>query len=97
MNMFDGWLGLEGPEVQEPTDDLAQWLDDVTTAFLAARTLADTLVWLKDMKGANAQQLRAYVRLNHMRVLSHLRSLGQQAFMLWGVNISLPKGLKEQE
>lgn len=86
-----------GPDEPVPTDDLARWLEEVETCFLLARTLADTAAWLKDAKGPNSAQIRAFVKLTHMKCLQELRALGQRAFFLWGVNVPLPKGLKAEE
>jgi len=85
-----------GPDEPVPTDDLARWLEQVETCFLLARTLADTLAWLRDAKGPNSEQLRAFVRLTHRKTLLEIRALGQTAMILWGVNVPLPKGLKEE-
>lgn len=84
-------------ESEKPTDDLAAWLEEVETAILLSRSLMDVLTWLKDAKGPNVAQLRDYVRTLHQAALVEQNRLGQRAFMLWGMNVPSPKGLKERE
>jgi hypothetical protein len=78
-------------------NDLSNWLEEVHIDFMIARALADVMAWLKDAKGPNAEAMRQHCRAAHQRVLLNLRNSAQHAFMLWGVNISTPKGLKIEE
>lgn len=82
---------------EEVSDDLNEWFEEVHIDFMIARGLADMMAWLRDAKGENAAAMRAHCKQAHRRTLMDLRRLAQRAYMLWGVNISLPKGLKDEE
>lgn len=98
--MFHDESGLLGEfelkAEEEPTEE-ERWFCDVYERFILSRAYGDVAAWLKDAKGPNAQAMRAQCRRLQQASLSELRYLAQRAFMLWGVNIPLPKGLKVEE
>jgi hypothetical protein len=81
---------------EEPPSDEEKWFEEVMEQFVLSRAYADMATWLRVAKGPNAAIMLSQARTLHMASLAQLRFLGQRAFMLWGVNIPMPKGLKEE-
>lgn len=81
--------------IEEPPSEEEQWFMDVYERFILARAYGDVATWLKDAKGPNAALMRSQCKRLQQAALVDLRNLAQRAYMLWGVNIPLPKGLKD--
>lgn len=94
--IFAALLDLEEPEEEEPSDPFDAWVEEAAATWIVARAYADVASWLRDAKGPNADFFKEAGRGMNRAALLHLRALGQKAFLLWGVNVPLPKGLKEE-
>lgn len=82
---------------EQGSDEFDAWFEEVHILFIVSRGLADVQAWLKDAKGPNAELMRSRARKAHQSTLQELRNFAQKAYMLWGVNIPAPRGLKGDE